>query len=841
MNEHGQTVCLNMIVRNEAHVIERCLTSVRPLIDSWAIVDTGSTDGTQDRIRELLADLPGELIERPWVNFAHNRTEALEHAGGRADYVFVIDADEVVELEPGFALPRLSAGVYIVEVAFNGFVYPRRQLVRSDLPWRYTGVLHEHIQCDEPHTEAELPGIHTVPTHDGARARDPTTYRRDALRLEEALIDEPDNARYVFYLAQSYRDAGDLEAAIRTYRRRFEMGGWEEERWYSLYQIPQLEERLGRPWAETLQGYLAAWQFHPDRACPLFRVAMHHQREREYHLAHLFLARAITIPRPRGDRLFVESAVYDYLLPVEYAVAAYYVGDHEAAVATNNALLRDSGIPPDGVAQVVRNRRFSLDARHPAGGGAAVGRLRVVACVRDPGPELDETVDLLLRQDDPDFEVVLVDDGSREPVAPRLRADSRLEIVRRDTAAGEAAAIAELVARCDRHDVVIPLPQGHRPATPGALSAIRKSFRDPQCSLLYAPHRGADGRLGAAEPAASAAEHDARGPELAAESAPCFRAELVTETPAATWSDHATLWRAAGFEGTRFLDDALTADASPQPPRAPRAHIAPAAANDDRAPSISCLMVTRDRLALATRAIRSFGDQTHAERELVIVSEGDSVYRAALERFADEEQIPGVRVVAAEPGLSLGALRNVSLDAATGDIVCQWDDDDCSHPDRLAEQLAAMEREGADACFLTEHLQYLEDAALVFWIDWTLAGSVTNEWQLFPGTVMMRRDERFRYPERGPLAQRGEDSVLVDQLNRNVPIARMGGSGHLYLYRFHGRNTFPREHHHHITTCAGANAEVQSRAAAIRDAVDYFPVPKPMPVMGAAGPVFVVG
>ena len=659
--------------------------------------------------------------------------------------------------------------------------------------------------------------------------------------LQEALIDEPDNARYVFYLAQSQRDGEDLEAAIRTYRRRAEMAGWEEERWYSLYQIPQLEERLERPWPGVLAGYLAAWQMHPDRAGPLFRIGLHYQREREFHLAHMFFSRAMAIRRPRGDRLFVESTLYDYLLAVEYAVSAYYVADHEAAVATNNALLRDGVLPPDGVAHVVRNRRFSLDARHAAGDGAAVGRLRVLTCVRDPGPELDETVDLLLRQDDPDFEVVVVDDGSREPVAPRLRADSRLEGVRRDTAAGEAAAVAELVARCEPHDVVVVLAQGHRPATRTALSAIREAFGDPCCSLLYAPHRGANGRTGAAEPAASAAEHESRGTQLAAESPLCFRAELVAGTPAAASPERATLWRAAGFDGTRFLDEALTADASAQPPRAAQVRVAPAATSDERSPSISCLMVTRDRLALATRAIRSFGDQTHAERELVIVSQGDALYRAGLERFADEQQIPGVRVVAADPELSLGALRNVSLDAAAGDIVCQWDDDDCSHPDRLAEQLAAMQREGAGASFLTEHLQYLEDAGLVFWIDWTMAGGITDEWQLFPGTVMMRRDERFRYPESGPYAQRGEDSVLVDQLNRNVPIARIGGSGHLYLYRFHGRNTFSREHHHHITTCAGANAEIEARAAAIRDALDYYPVPKPMTVMGAAGPVFVVG
>jgi glycosyltransferase involved in cell wall biosynthesis len=80
MNAQGLTICLNMIVKNEAPVIGRCLASVRPLIDQWVIVDTGSTDGTQALIREALADLPGVLIERPWVDFAHNRNEARTEA-----------------------------------------------------------------------------------------------------------------------------------------------------------------------------------------------------------------------------------------------------------------------------------------------------------------------------------------------------------------------------------------------------------------------------------------------------------------------------------------------------------------------------------------------------------------------------------------------------------------------------------------------------------------------------------------------------------------------------------------------------------------------------------------
>ena len=843
MNRHGQTVCLNMIVKDEAPVIARCLASVRPLIDSWAIVDTGSTDGTQEIVRRQLADLPGELIERPWRDFAGNRTEALQHARGRADYVFVIDADEVVALDPDFELPRLTADVYVVEMALGGCTYPRRQLVRDALPWRYEGVLHEYIVCEEAGPEAELKGIRTIPHQDGSRARDPNTYRRDALRLEEALIDEPDNARYVFYLAQSYRDARDPESALRHYRRRAEMPGWREETWYALYQVALIEESMERPWSEVLEAYLAAFELVPDRAEPLFRIGLHYQRRREHALSHTFFGRAMQIPAPAGDRLFVERPVYDYLLAVEYAVAAFYVGDHEAAIATNNELLRSERLPEGAVPQVVVNRRFSLDTRHPRRPGATVGRVLAVTTVRDPGPELEDHVAALLGQDDRDFQAVVVDEGSAVSVASRLPDDPRLRVIRLDAPRPAAEIVAEqVVGECAPDDVVVPLPPGHSLALPSVLAAVRTAFEDAGCALLYAPHRGPNGQLGAAQPAASAAEHDARGPALAGDSTLCFRASLHAEAAAGVAPDRDALWRTAGFARTRFLDDAITAPARPSPARRPAAAVAAVGGtNGDRPPAISCLMVTRDRLALAQRAIRCFGDQTYPERELIIVSEGERDYRTALERYIDQHAIERARVVPAEPGATLGELRNRTLDEAAGPIVCQWDDDDLSHPNRLAEQSEAMEREGADACFLIDHLQYLEQERLIFWIDWTMSGALTDEWQLFPGTVMMRRDERFRYPEAGPYSTRGEDSVMVDQLWHNVPVARVGGMGHLYLYQYHGRNTFSREHHLHITSCAGANERIEAMGEKIREAVHYYPVPKPIPVLGASGPAFVVG
>jgi glycosyltransferase involved in cell wall biosynthesis len=373
MNRLGQTICLNMIVRNEAPVIRRCLDSVMPIIDSWVIVDTGSTDGTQDIVREHLAGRPGALHERPWVDFAHNRNEALDLARGQADYVFAIDADEVLDVAADFAMPSLDADSYNVEVHFSGCRYLRRALLRDALSWRYVGVLHEHTVCDEARTERFLPGLVTRPHRDGARARDAGTYRRDALILEKALVDEPDNARYLFYLAQSYRDAGDLELAVRHYRRRLELGGWPEELFYSRYQIGVARELIGHPWPEVMEEYLAAWQMMPSRAEPLYRIGLHYQRVRDYAVSHLFLGRAMGIEAPGPDRLFVEQALYDHLVPIEYAVACFYVGDHEAAIRTNNRLLSEGRAPPGMVDLIVRNRRFSVDSIAPIRPGGPTG------------------------------------------------------------------------------------------------------------------------------------------------------------------------------------------------------------------------------------------------------------------------------------------------------------------------------------------------------------------------------------------------------------------------------------------------------------------------------------
>ena len=361
MNEAGQTVCLFMIVKDEVHVLRRCLQSVRPLIDQWVIVDTGSTDGTQDLIREVYKDLPGMLAERPWKNFGHNRSESVALARSRADYLLTLDADEYLVTDAGFRWPPMTCDAYEFVVSSGGTTYSRIQLVRSALPWRYEGVLHEYITCGQDHSQARMPGIQTVRLLEGARSRDPLTYRRDAEILEEALLKEPENARYMFYLAQSYRDAHQPDLAIDRYRQRSRIGGFAEEVWCSLYQIARLQQAKGTDWPEVMNSYLKAFAFRQQRAEPLYFIGLYYQHRKEYALAKLFLGRAMKIPYPANDVLFVESDVYRFLLPLEYAVACYWLEQHEEAIAVTDRLLADETLSADRREHLLRNRQFSVN------------------------------------------------------------------------------------------------------------------------------------------------------------------------------------------------------------------------------------------------------------------------------------------------------------------------------------------------------------------------------------------------------------------------------------------------------------------------------------------------
>lgn len=351
-------ISLNMIVKNEAPVIRRCLESARPWIQAWTIVDTGSSDGTQDLVREILGGVPGALHERPWRDFGSNRTEAIRLAGPGADYLLFLDADEELEMPAGYAWPVLGGDAYSLLHRFSGLDYHRAALAATRIPWQFEGVLHEYLDSPEPHRIEPLHGPVIRVHPEGARSSDPLKYAKDAAVLEEALLREPGHPRHTFYLAQSYRDAGELRRGLEVYERRILLGGWAEEVWYSMYQAALLRESLGAPRPEVLAAFLRAYEFRPGRPETLGQLARFCRLGGEFHLAHLFAERAISLP-PTQDVLFVEPSFTLWRNKDEYAVACYWTGRLEASAAVCRELLGSGTLPESERARVAANLAFA--------------------------------------------------------------------------------------------------------------------------------------------------------------------------------------------------------------------------------------------------------------------------------------------------------------------------------------------------------------------------------------------------------------------------------------------------------------------------------------------------
>jgi hypothetical protein len=335
---------LVMIVKDARGSIEACLASAKPYIGYWSICDTGSTDGTQNLIRPVLGEIPGELYEDRWQNFGHNRSLALSRAHGTAEWLLLLDADMMVEIDEDF-VPDPAVDAYTIEMGnSSGFSYRLPLLVRGDLPWRSIGAVHEYTSLPDrayvgQPTDAVRVTVGPTPTS-------PSKRHWHAGMLEEELERDPGNARAVFYLAQTYREMGDPRARD-LYLRRTKMGGFEEERWYALYRAALLA-----PWPGQAVELMAAWNTRPSRLEPLHALVSELNR-RGLHWA----AYALSAPvEPCADSLFVERNVWRWGMKFERSISAWWAGHRDESHVLCDELLADPLLPDHIRTAVERNR-----------------------------------------------------------------------------------------------------------------------------------------------------------------------------------------------------------------------------------------------------------------------------------------------------------------------------------------------------------------------------------------------------------------------------------------------------------------------------------------------------
>lgn len=329
-------LCLVMIVKNEAKSIRRTLESCRHVADCWLILDTGSTDGTQDVIRDAIGNMPGRLVSEPFEDFSATRNRALELAEDLAVFQLMLSGDEVLKDASGlrsWLADRVNgeADAFGARYRFGEqFEGKSDRITRSGGLYRYHGVTHEVLCHPEgvkpPETAPAL--VHYDPQE--------TEDKRERWRLDMTLLrreaHERPTARTLFYLAQTYACLGLLEAAHWVYTARAnEEQGFQEERYEAAFRAAHCAALTGWHWGYVKERYLFAHSLAPHRAEPLVEIAEHAincaRPDEGLQAAEL----AASLPEPTWCRMFYDRRAYQWRAPLALACCYMQLNRHREA------------------------------------------------------------------------------------------------------------------------------------------------------------------------------------------------------------------------------------------------------------------------------------------------------------------------------------------------------------------------------------------------------------------------------------------------------------------------------------------------------------------------------
>ena len=357
------TVCLNMIVKDESHIIEKTLKNLLQYIpfDYWVICDTGSSDETPAMIENFFKqhNIPGEIVHHQWKDFAYNRTLALECAFNKTDYIFIFDADD--SIHGSFALPTpMNSDWYMLQFG-NGVNYTRPLLVTNRKRWKFRGVLHEYLEAIDKMGQVVtlLGNYHVESGRSGNRSLQPDKYYKDALVLEKAFELEPPDGlkpRYAFYCAQSYKDSGDkyTDKAIEWYKKVLTYHHhWNQEHFYSCLQLGNLYKK--NDVQQAIYYYMKTLEYDSERMEGVVSAMAFFQQTGNHVIVNALYHKFKTYTRQLNNKLFVNMYMHQDRIEYHNSISAFYSNDKQSGYDCCKHILIHKRLDPGDYNTTIQN------------------------------------------------------------------------------------------------------------------------------------------------------------------------------------------------------------------------------------------------------------------------------------------------------------------------------------------------------------------------------------------------------------------------------------------------------------------------------------------------------
>jgi len=331
------TISLCMIVKNEEDVIERCLKSVKDIVDEIIIVDTGSND----RTKEICRSFTDKIFNFRWNNnFSNARNYSFSKA--TKEYILWLDADDVILEEDIEKLKKLKTELnrevdvvmmkYNVGFDNNGSVtlsYFRERLLKRSCEFEWKEPVHEYLEIKGDIINSDICITHKK-EHVHVSDRNLLIYKKILNKGKEL------SPRGTFYYARELYYNEKYDSAIKYFRKFLETRkGWVEDNINACFNLSKCYDyRNDRK--NMLKILMKSFEYDSPRAEICCELGYFYFKEKDYNKAIFWYELATQIKKPENSWGFISHDYFGYLPNIQLTVCYDRIGNIEEAVRHNN-------------------------------------------------------------------------------------------------------------------------------------------------------------------------------------------------------------------------------------------------------------------------------------------------------------------------------------------------------------------------------------------------------------------------------------------------------------------------------------------------------------------------